>query len=690
MIEQLLPLKKIIFGLFITNFAVFGIVDSVLSQENSSCINGGLEQGSFLNWTGEAGYYDGCTSFTYNNIDAGVNLLGAVDINTAPRFSIINQGVDQYVPINKVFNGNNALQIGNNVSNPAGTQDGGFLTRASYNFQVTPDNANFKMNYAVVLQNPNHNPNDNSWFWARLFVTTANGEVLVYETGRKTAQTGDEFFQVSGNFEYRDWDCFGTDLSQYIGMNARAEFTISNCALAGHFAYAYIDALCIEETIDLDFSLDKREYCLGESINFDGTNTIGATSYYITVEDSDANYGRPNPASEVMYFFPNQTPGTLDLFEYINQANTANFNFQCNSYYRIKLVGMNSCTDWVEYVQLIYISCPVVDMLNLYCYDCDNINNGETIVLGPSNSNSYDFQWTPVAGLNDAFSPNPIHTLGSVTYPHEYNVTITDKYGCSINETVQISCKPKGIISVITNEADCCRGTFLSLWGNNYTSVGWSNGQQNTTMIEAQSPGAYYAIVSNECGWAFTNMIQITNADLAPYPRYWSDLENFNNHHYISSHNNLNQTTGAFFIGSIENPEPEYGEYKATHYKLEIFNRWGELIRTIEGEIEDCDGFQQYVVQWDGTVNGQKVMEDLYNGKFYVKNCASRDWIHVPVQIPNPFCSEWDETECNWIPFASFKGPVCNPGNWPKQHYPCTEVTVGGTFEMIFPIYIFW
>lgn len=694
MIEQLLPLKKINFRLFIASLIVFGTVHLTLTQENSSCINGGLEQGTFVNWSGEAGYYDGCTNLTYNNINAGVNLLGAVNINTAPRFSIVNQGVDQYVPINKVFHGSNALRIGDNTSNPAGTNDGGYLTRANYNFQVTSDNANFKMNYAVVLQNPNHVPNKNSWFWARIFVTTANGEVLIYETGRKTAQTDDEFFQIFENFEYRDWDCFGTDLSQYIGMNARAEFTISNCAFAGHFAYAYIDALCIEETIDLDFSLDKREYCLGENIIFDGSNTIGVTSYYITVEESDANYGRPNPASEVMYLFPNTTPDVLNLYEYINQPNTQNFNFQCNMYYRIKLVGMNSCTDWVEDVQLIYISCPVVNMQNLYCYDCDHINNGETIQLGPTNTNNYDFLWSPVAGLDNAFSSNPIHTLGSVNYPHIYNVNVTDKYDCSINQTVKINCKPKAQISVITNESDCCGGTFLSLTGTNYTSIGWSNGESNTTIIEAQQPGFYYAIVSSECGFAFTNIIQLSSVDLAPYPRYWTDLSinNFmagSTFHYVSSHNNLN-SQNVFFIANIENPEPQYGEYKATHYRLQIFNRWGELFKEIEGEISDCRGFNQYAIQWDGFHNGGKVQEGLYNARLQVKNCANREeWIDVPVQIPYPYCSEWNENDCNLMPFANFKGPQCNSG-WPKKHHPCTQVTVGGEFKFIFPIYIWW
>lgn len=477
-------------------------------------------------------------------------------------------------------------------------------------------------------------------------------------------------------------------------MNARAEFTISNCAFAGHFAYAYIDALCVEETIELDYSLDKRLYCLGEDIIFDGSSTVGATSYYITIEESDVNYGRPNPASEIMYHFPNATPGVLNLYDYVNQPDIQTFPFQCNMYYRIKLVGMNSCTDWIEDVRLIFIACPVVDMQDLYCFDCNRIPVGKSLELGPTNINNYEYQWSPITGLNDAFSSNPIHTMGSVNYPYQYNVTITDKYECSIHRTVKISCLPRAEITLVKEERGCCSGVFLVLNGEDYTNISWSNGQQNTTIINPQTLGDYYAIVSNECGSSLSNTIQINETNASTYPRYWTDLtvNNFSagsTFHYVSSHNNLN-SQNVFFIANIENPAPTYGEYKATHYRLLIFNRWGELFKTIEGEITNCNGFANFAIQWDGFHNGQKVQEGLYNAKLQVKNCANDGkWIDAPVQVPYPFCSEWNESACNLLPFASFKGPQCNSG-WPKRYHPCTQVTVGGEFMYVFPIYIWW
>lgn len=195
MVESLLPFKKTNFVLFSIYLLLIVIKQPCTSQENSSCINGGLELGTFMNWSGEAGYYEGYTNQNFNNINSGVNLLGNVNINTAPRFSIINQGPDQYVPINRVFHGNNALRIGDNISNPAGTLDGGFLTRANYNFEITSENADFKMNYAVVLQNPNHTTNKNSWFWARLFVTTPFGEELIYKQEEKLLRLTTPFFK---------------------------------------------------------------------------------------------------------------------------------------------------------------------------------------------------------------------------------------------------------------------------------------------------------------------------------------------------------------------------------------------------------------------------------------------------------------------------------------------------------------
>ncbi len=640
-------------------------------EKTLGCPNAGVEENNFTNWTGLEGGYKGFTDVS--DINSGLTLNPVtLGTSTTDKIVIVQKGQDDNVPIQKVYQGKYAIRIGN-------SKKGNQATRVVYNLQVDNDNMLFKYNYAVVLVAGHGEMNQNPFFSGRIIYKDEQTDALVVicETGRKTSGEGDNFFKKHINgWEYRNWDCASCDLSSYEGKVVQVEFTVTSCDQSEHPGYAYIDGLCDEDPINLNFTINKNIYCPEEDIILDGSNTIGATSFVITMEESDANWGRPNASSERIWYFKNQSPGKLNLTQLANSPSPPNFSFKCNTYYRIKLAVSNGCVDWKEDVKLIYIQCPDFETKELYCLgeNCQGIQRGSVEVIsspgfpinpisnlnelriGPKNPKNYTYTWSPSTGLSANNVPNPIHTIGSVSYPFEYTVTATDNLGCSVSKKVKINCPPKAVRFSQTPSGDCCGTTRLELTttatAGNYNSITWSNGAKNVDYIDVTESGTYSVTVSNECG-SYTSIPTNVTTNKDKYPRYWINLSDENHHSFYSSGTNQN-SYNAFYIMHVEDPKPPYGEYYATEYKLEIYYKWGQMgkiVREITGKITNCQGFSNPAIFWDGkNAKGQNVQEDVYTGKLFLKNCRyGENW--MPVKVT--WCDKWkrdclEYNDCKW------------------------------------------
>lgn len=661
-----------IYKQIIHKFLLFGMLVVLLLMSGQSfsqrrdCENSGLEYGDFTNWSGWIGSYAGFTDPL--DINSGLT-LNPTALPTAPRITLVNPGFDQYIPtLATVYEGNNAIMLG---SNSGGTN----AERVVYTIPVTNANKIFKYNYAVVLEVPGHTAAQMPFFSARVLI----GKTVICETGRKTSGTGDPFFQTFNGYEYRDWDCVVCDLSDYVGQTATIEFTVASCSLGAHFGYAYIDGLCNSE-LEATFSLDKTTYCLGETISMDATATVGETYYYLTLEESDANGGRPNPASEMILYFPNQTVGVEDITS-IFESN--GFVFKCNTYYRLKLAVGNTCNPWEEMVKVIYISCPKLELGRDICIEC---KKGVThmVRLGDPNASTAShlfYQWSPTTGLQNPNSPTTTLYVNAADLPITYTLTVTDlRSGCTNSDQVTVRCKvtqPR-LIKI----PNCCGIIIRMLDANNYTNVVWSTGATNVSEIQVSEIGTYSVTVSNSCSSA-TASVNVTQQDIGNIERYYRNLDLPANQSYYSSGTNVN-SYNAFYIMWVEDPQPTYGMYNATEYRLEIWNRWGENIRTIEGQIPNCNGFPNPGIFWDGTVNGVQVQQDVYNAQLYFKNCPTENWKQVKVH----YCNEWSYACNNWdcvggLGFSCgfFQMEVCTSwSSYCSQQY----------HEYIFPITIVW
>lgn len=619
-LQQLLIIQGVIFLLYI-------LFPQQVAGQTRDCQNAGLESNNFTNWTGMIGSYSGAGNLA--DINSGL-ILNNTALPAAQRITLINPGADPNVPIQRVQSGVVAIKLGSELRN-------GNAERVSYSIPITNNNKIFRYNYAVVLEIPrgeNHTQGQLPFFSARVMV----GKNVICQTGRKTAGVGDPFFQNQGDFAFRDWDCQVCDLTAYVGQTVTVEFTVASCSLGGHFGYAYIDGLCENTGINASFHLNKKSFCKNEQITLDGTAVVGETYYYLTLEESDANGGRPNPASEMILHFPNQTVGIENITSIFQSHG---FVFQCNMYYRLKLAVGNACSSWNESVQVIFISCPPANAGRDICLDCRE-KDPRSFRIGDGNASpAYTYSWSPSIGLSNPNIAAPYHTQNSVNYPITYTLTVTDpRSGCTNTDQVTITCT---LVEVeLIKESTCCEYKISIPPPAYYTHTVWSNGAVNTDYILVTEPGTYSVTYSNSCS-STSASITITQEDIDKITRYHLNLNDNANQHFYASPSNQN-SYNAFYIMNVEPNTPAYGEYKATHYKLEIYNRWGEMIRTIENEIQDCAGFPNPAIMWDGTVNGVNVPIDVYNGKLYLKNCMHTNWVHVKVD----YCTEWGYTCLDW------------------------------------------
>ena len=114
--------------------------------------------------------------------------------------------------------------------------------------------------YAVVLQNPNHNSDNQPHF--TLEILDMNGNLLdsncfhadFYAAGDLGWNT------VTGsNVIWKDWTTIGLDISPYHNQNIKIRFTTKDCADGGHFGYAYFTIDCDSRRIALVNLCDNND-----------------------------------------------------------------------------------------------------------------------------------------------------------------------------------------------------------------------------------------------------------------------------------------------------------------------------------------------------------------------------------------------------------------------------------------------
>lgn len=255
-----------------------GIILLVLSVQvhaQSSCTNSDFEAGTLSGWQGRIG---GCCPITTSSsgIVSGRHTImsgSGTDPNTCDMVHVVSPG------------GLYSARLGNEDT-------GSESETLSYSITVTPSSSLFIYKYAVVLQDPGHDPADQPRFQVR--VLNAAGALIDPVCGQYVVVASDGLtgFQTclnsSGDVRYRDWTTVGLNLSSYLGQTLTIEFATGDCALDGHFGYAYVDAYCSPLQIGATYCSSSFAAQLTAPIGFSYLWNTGETTQTILVTSPTA------------------------------------------------------------------------------------------------------------------------------------------------------------------------------------------------------------------------------------------------------------------------------------------------------------------------------------------------------------------------------------------------------------------
>ena len=277
-----------------------------------ACTNIDFENGSLSGWTSTTGYNP-----IYNPAGCCITAGGAQVITSGA-------GVDPCGGFPVVAPGGSfSIKLGDNNT-------GGRADRIEQTFFVTPLNANFMYRYAVVFQDPGHSVIDQPSFQAEMVDSLGNQIPCTYYN--VSAGAGIPGFLNStgcAGVVYKPWSNVSVDLTSYIGQNVTIRFTTQDCALGGHYAYAYIDGSCS------NFNINQS------NILCQGTNTNWANNYNESSRslcfNNDYNNRMPRPNFNLYVGRVSKTK-----FKFYTYTSYAMFNKHYTNQYQHNTIWVNS------------------------------------------------------------------------------------------------------------------------------------------------------------------------------------------------------------------------------------------------------------------------------------------------------------------------------------------------------------
>jgi PKD repeat protein len=436
-------LQKIASLCFLGILLTFGS-NSVKAQSTSYCVNADFEVGDFTNWQGFTG---SCCPINVPN--PGI-VPGRHTIISAPAIDPNTCNGLQVLP---AFAGGHVCRLGNDNVNAEAEQ-------LRYDLAVDSNNALFVYRFAVVLEDPGHAPQDQPRFEIR--VLDSLGNVVDPICGQYFVESGQSIpgFQtcVNSGTVWKDWTTVGINLAPYIGQNITLEFSTGDCALGGHYGYAYLDAYCMPMAI-------QTEFC------------IGATSVTLVAPPGFASYYWPTTGdSTLSTVVQNPTIGQ-QVTVVLSTVQNCNLNLTTT---------LNSTVISPNYS--VQISNPCNPSASVQFTDSTTIVNGTLV--------GWNWNFGDASPLDT--NQNPTHTFPG---PNSYQVTLYaySISGCVDSFTTTVNLFSPANAAFSNNTAcvgDATNFTDQSTAGNDViTGWDWNFGDNNTSSV--QNPSHTYASSGN-------------------------------------------------------------------------------------------------------------------------------------------------------------------------------------------------
>ena len=419
-----------------------------------SCTNIGFDNGNFTGWTGGYSY-----SVTTNLPGSSTPLFVPDVYNTTTVQHAITSGAttDPFAGFPQVCPGlgTNSARIGS-IDNLAPSNlypnRGGSMIEQK--FAVTSSNAMFTYHYAAVVQNalskiplvsvvsggdsldasgaivylPNHANTGDSlaphqtvqqpFFKVELFDN--NGNPLTCGNYLVVGGPGVPGFTLvpgSTDIYYKNWTASFIDLTPYIGSNVKVRFSVADCSLGGHFAYAYIDGICEPVIVNNPVSVCPN-----------GSTTL-------TSSLTGVSYSWTNNAS------PGIVIGTAQSLTVSPTASSTT--------YKCVVTAASGCSSTLTFIVNVYPTVIATATKTTVCAG----NPG--IITTTANPAGGSFTWTN-GGSSNTFTLSPAVTTS-------YIGTYTDLNGCRDTAVAVINVNPLPIAPPTTPVTYCQNQTTNSL-----------------------------------------------------------------------------------------------------------------------------------------------------------------------------------------------------------------------------------
>ncbi len=403
-----------------------------------------------------------------NNGASGISTLTATTPLSSRHTLTSGAATDYYggFPIVDPIGGSYSLKLGNDG---VGAQ----VDQARYKFTIPASVNNYSLiyRYAVVLENPAHNSNEQPFFRVRVY-DSATGAIINCASFLYVSQSSLPGFSTStqiGNHTqgavvyYKPWSTASLNLTGQAGKTLVVEFTASDCALGAHMGYGYVDVSCGLFAIT------------GTTCN--ATSPLTAPPGFQSYTWYNANYSAVIGSGQTVTI---ATPTVLSQYHVVL---TPYPGYGCQDTLHTELIGSTLSLGQMPDTML-----------------CNNAG----ITLNPTvtgNVPPFTYSWSPAAGLSCTACASPVASPATTT---NYILTVTDSFGCVRRDTINV--KAKVALAATGNNAPCYglpggSATAVAYSGTAPYTYSWSTlPAQTTATATALQAGSYMVTATDVKG----------------------------------------------------------------------------------------------------------------------------------------------------------------------------------------------
>ncbi len=611
---------------------------AITAPVNQCCPNGGFENGKFDKWTGGSG---GIGTAIPNNTITG---------NTSPpkssNFDIIasgNNSVDSNVGdgiiLNSPTGGPYIAKLGDN-------ETGGNVAKMTFCMKVSECNKDFIFNFAVVLEDDGHSASEQPRLEWKIKDPSGN---TLKNYDPIIADKDNPYFKVKETgggapLVYRPWTCEKLDLKDFMGKDICVEFSVSDCTLAQHKGYAYIDGLCKKEEAKPSVVLTGGNpiFCKGQKVTISGLESKNFNKYNWEV----CRYinGVPNNCFSTPAGYDNKPIIDDALGFFFNPPHDPAKPLTCGDKFKVTLNLDNGCFIEKTTTEFTYIcdETPKIDYPDIIV--CTN--NDVQIMGTTTNCSNCTYTWTPPQYLGNPSSPTPIiqGSLNSLAMKQTYYVTAKSSNGCiTPPDEVRIfqSDELGGKVSFSFEDGDCEYTTFVNVEfdfpvdGSKIeadVSVLTNNG-----IIIVKGTLITFGIQKVHKFRIAQGQRRCKDATFKAYVKYKAPTTMFNqvgNCALIAEYKrlgNANNCTLNIYVPNIFSPNndgindtffPNFSPNMVTFAKFSIFNRWGDLVFETEATAIGTGFLTGSELAWDGFFKGKISNFDSYVWMLDFNSCS--------------------------------------------------------------------